>query len=170
MAFAPSSTLTVEVRLRRILTGFPDGGWAASASAFRLYRHYISTAGKSKGKRERSPLFSAPPAPDQLQQHPVDRLRGRHIAVPVDVAAPPGPVLLQRLKGVKPAGVHVLNAVLLLKVPKELCKPRPGVGQTGGGGQSGARADDDGVSSVQRLSQLFDPLPGGRGRWQRLHP
>lgn len=95
------------------------------------------------------------PAPDQFQQIRIG-LAGRHIVtVIVDVAAPPGPVFLQRGEGIESAGVNIPDAVLLVKVGEVFQKALAAVGQAGGGGKAGACADQNGVDILQFSFQPF---------------
>ena len=103
----------------------------------------------------------------QLQKRIIDRLGRFFIAVHQDMAAPPGPELLQRGERVKPAGVHVPDAVLLREVSKVLFKAFPGIGQARRGGQSGSRADHHGVRFVKRPLQPPRLLRAGFGRFAR---
>ena len=105
--------------------------------------------------------------PHQLQKVVVDGLGRVHIAVPVDMAAPPGPVLLQGGEGVEASGIQVWNVVFFDKVPEMLLEPGAGIGKAGRGGQAGARPDDHGVSPVQGLPQPGEALPGEPGRGPR---
>ena len=98
------------------------------------------------------------PVPDQLQQVGIG-LAGRHIvAVIVNMAAPPGPVFLQRRKGIEAAGIHVGNVILLMEVGKVLQETFAAVGQTGRGRQAGAGTDEDGVCFLYFSFQPFELL------------
>ena len=108
--------------------------------------------------------------PNQVQQVPVHRPGRVHIPVVPDVPAPPGPVLLQAVKGEEAPGVHVWDAVFLLKIPEIALKPLPGVGEASRGGQPRSRPHHHGLRPVKGLSQLPDPVPGGRGRFLRQDP
>lgn len=106
------------------------------------------------------------PVPDQRQQVRI-RLAGRHIvAVIVDMPAPPGPVLLQRGKGIKTAGIYIGNAVLLVEVGKVFQKSLAAVGQTRGGGRAGTRADEDSVRALNFALQPLNFLPVIAGRFR----
>ena len=67
--------------------------------------------------------------PHQLQQVIVHRLGRGGVAVEPDIAAPEGPALLLRGEGVEPAGIHIVKAVLLLKVGEVPFKPLPVIGE-----------------------------------------
>ena len=67
----------------------------------------------------------------QLQKVIVDRFGGIHIAVDIDVSAPIAPMLLRHGKGIKAAGIHILDAVLCRKVGKVFFKPFAGVNKSG---------------------------------------
>ena len=109
--------------------------------------------------------------PDQCQQLPIDRLRRLHIPVPVDLPAPPGPVLLQRGKRIKPAGIQIRDMVFCNEVAEESLEPLPGIGQSGRCGQAGARPDHNCVRLIKRRFQLAQlPLPAGFGRCLRQDP
>ena len=103
----------------------------------------------------------------QSQQIVIHRLRRAFIAVHHNVTAPPGPILLQRLKGIEAPGVHIPNTVLLLEIPEVFLKPLPGIRQPRRGGKSRSRSDHYGVRGCK---QLFQPLnflqavPGGSAR------
>ena len=91
--------------------------------------------------------------PHQLQQVIVHRLGRWRVAVEPDIAAPEGPALLLRGEGVEPVGVHIVKAVLLLKVGEVPFKPLPVIGEARRRGQPGPGADDHGVAVRQGLPQ-----------------
>ena len=98
------------------------------------------------------------PAPDQFQQVGI-RLAGRHIVtVTVDMPAPPSPVFLQRGKGIESAGIHIGDAVLLMEVREVFQKTFAAIGQTGRSGKAGARANEDGVCTLDLSFQPLDFL------------
>lgn len=104
--------------------------------------------------------------PDQRQQIRV-RLSGRQIvAVIVDMPAPPGPVFLQRGKGIETAGIYIGNAVFLMEVGEVFQKSLAAVGQTGGGGKACARADEDSVRALYLSLQPLNFLPVIAGRFR----
>ena len=70
----------------------------------------------------------------QCQQLPINGKRGIHIAVIKNVTAPPGPVFLQRVIGIKSPGVHIGDAVFSVKIGEVPFKPFPAVGEAGRGG------------------------------------
>ena len=108
--------------------------------------------------------------PDQRQQVRV-RLSGRQIvAVIVDMSAPPGPVLLQRGKGIETAGIYIGNAVFLVEVGEVFQKSLAAVRQTGGGGKAGACADEDGVRALNFGLQPLNYLPVIAGRFRGPGP
>lgn len=110
------------------------------------------------------------PVPDQRQQIRV-RLSGRQIvAVIVDMPAPPGPVFLQRGKGIETAGIYIGNAVFLMEVGEVFQKSLAAVGQTGGGGKTGACADEDGVRALYLSLQPLNFLPVIAGRFRGPGP
>ena len=97
--------------------------------------------------------------PHQRKQPGVNGKRRIQITVVQDVSAPPGPVFFRCVKGIESAGIQIGNAVTLVKIREIPLKAFPTVGQTRGGGQPRARADQYRVSVVQRLPQPLD-LPG----------
>ena len=103
------------------------------------------------------------PLPHQRQQIVIYGPGRPLIAVVEDLAAPPGPVLLQAVKGVEAPGVHVPDAVFGLKIAEIPLKPLPVVGQPRRGGQPGPRAHDHGIGDLQRLSQRLDPVFSAHG-------
>ena len=100
---------------------------------------------------------------NELQQVVIDRLRRVLIAVDEDVAAPIGPELLPRGKGIEAAGVHIGKAVFRGKIGEVRFKASAGIGEARRCGESGARADEYRVGVFQRLLQLFN-LRGEVGR------
>ena len=85
---------------------------------------------------------------DQFQQVGI-RLTGCHIlSVTVDMPAPPSPVFLQRGKGIESAGIHIGDAIFLMEVGEVFQKALTAIGQTSGGGKTGARTDEDGIRAL----------------------
>lgn len=110
------------------------------------------------------------PVPDQRQQVHI-RLAGRQIvAVIIDMPAPPGPVFLQRGKGIESAGIYIGNAVILMEVGEVFQKSLAAVGQTGGGGKARARADEDSVRALYLSLQPLNFLPVIAGRFRGPGP
>ena len=87
------------------------------------------------------------PTPDQLQQVSIRLARCHIVTVIVDVAAPPGPVFLQRGKRKETTGIHVSNPVLLMEVGEIIQKALATIGQASRGGKAGARADEYGIGA-----------------------
>ncbi len=69
---------------------------------------------------------------NKLQQVIIHGLWRFHITVEIDVSAPPRPEGFVIGEGIKPARVHIGNAVLLGKVGKVLIEPLSRIGQTCG--------------------------------------
>ncbi len=95
------------------------------------------------------------PVPAVRKMLALDRPGGTFIAVHHDMAAPPRPIFLQCFKGIEAPGVHILDAIFLLKIPKRLCEPLPGIGQLRRGGQSRPCTDHHSVSLFNELLQLL---------------
>ena len=70
-----------------------------------------------------------------LPQIVIYRLGRILIAVDPDIAAPVSPTFFRRIVGVEPAGVHIVEAVFLLKIGEMPCKPLTAVGKTCRSGQ-----------------------------------
>ena len=110
------------------------------------------------------------PVPHQLQQLPVDRPGRVHITVDQDVAAPEGPVLLQRIVGVKAARVHIVEAVGLLKFGEIPLKPLAAVHKARRGGKPRPSADQYGVRGGKCLAQSVELIPVAVCRWHGPGP
>jgi len=107
------------------------------------------------------------PVPDQGEELAVGAVFRRFIAVVPDVAAPPGPFFLWCGVGVEAAGVHVGDAVLLDEIGEKPFKAFAAVGESGGGGQACAGADDDGVRFGQGVLEPGYFVWGAAGFWGR---
>ena len=81
----------------------------------------------------------------EFKQVVIDWLRGRHIAVIPDVAAPVGPVFLLVRKLVESRRVHIGEAVFPDEVGEILLEAFPRIGETCRGRKSRARADHHGI-------------------------
>ena len=82
----------------------------------------------------------------QLKKVLIDRLRRILIAVDVDIPAPIRPILLQHVKGIKAAGVHIPKAIFPGKIRKVCFKPFAGVYKARRRRQSGTGTDYHGVT------------------------
>lgn len=69
-------------------------------------------------------------AAQQPQQLFINRFGCFFVPIDPNMAAPPGPIFLQRFKRVKPAGIQVMDTVLTDKVLEMLLKTRPGIRQS----------------------------------------
>ena len=73
-------------------------------------------------------------------------------------------MLLQGGEGVESPGVHVVEAVGRLKVPKVAAEPLPAVGKPRGGGKSRPRAHQHRVRLLQGGGQALKLCPGAPGK------
>src|SRR5699024_9667485 len=86
------------------------------------------------------------------------------VAVEEDKPAPVGPVLLRGGEGVESPGVHVVEVVGRLEVPKVTAEPLPAVGEPRGGGKPGPRAHQHRVRLLQGGGQALKLCPGAPGK------
>lgn len=86
------------------------------------------------------------------------------------MAAPPGPIFLQRFKWIEAPGVYILNTVLLLEIPEVFLKPLPGIRQPRRGGKSRSRSDYYGIAFFKRQLQPFDLVRADGGKSLRQYP
>ena len=94
----------------------------------------------------------------QPQKSFIDRFRGVHIAIDIDVPAPVRPEFFPRREGVKAAAVHIPNAVLCREIGKEFFKALTVVGKARRGGKPCSGADHNGVTFPQGRCQPRDLL------------
>ena len=102
--------------------------------------------------RQHEVVFSS----HQSEQVLVRLARGLVVTVDIDIARPVRPELLERRKGIKPARVHIVKAILLLEIVKILLKALAPVSKPRGRGEPRARADEHGVRLLQLPFDAFD--------------
>ena len=85
----------------------------------------------------------------QFQQIFINRSGCILIAVDINIAAPICPVLIQGLKRIKAAGVHIGKAIFSNKIGKVSGKSLPGIRQSGRGRKTCTCPDDNGVCLFQ---------------------
>ncbi len=85
----------------------------------------------------------------QRQKLRVNIGRCFHIAVVIDMAAPPCPVRFLVRKRKKSAGIHIADAESVCKVSEILLKSFTVIYKAGCRRKSGSRADHDGVRRLQ---------------------
>lgn len=91
---------------------------------------------------------------DKLQQLCVDRFGRALVTVEQDMPAPPCPILFLGLIRIKSSGVHIPDAVPVLKVFEMPQEAFTGICQPSGCGQAGPSANDDSVRLIKRLLKL----------------
>jgi len=84
----------------------------------------------------------------EFEQVVIDRFRGGHVTVVVDMAAPVGPMFLLGGKRIEARRVHVGEAVLADEVGKVLLEAFAGIGEARRGGEACASADDHSIGFV----------------------
>ena len=104
---------------------------------------------------------------DKLQQFCINRFGRALVAVEKDVPAPPRPIFFLRFVRIKSPGVHIPDAIPVLKVFEIPQESLPRVCQPGRGGQAGSGADDDSVRLIKRLQKLWNQGRGDTGRFVR---
>lgn len=82
---------------------------------------------------------------DQFQQIGIGLAHTDVIAVYQDVTRPPCPIFLQSAVRIEAPGVHIPDAVFLMKVRKIFHEPLAAVRHSGRGGHSCSCADQDGI-------------------------
>ena len=88
----------------------------------------------------------------QFEQVVINWLRGGHVAVVIDVAAPIGPMVLLGGKRIEARRVHVGEAVLADEVGKVPLEALTGIGEARRGGEPRTGTDDDSVGGLQCFS------------------
>ena len=92
----------------------------------------------------------------EFKQVVIDGLRGGHVAVVIDVAAPVGPMFLLGGKRIEARRVHVGEAVFPDEVGKVLLESLAGIGKPRRSGEPRTGTDDDGVGGLYGLVEFLN--------------